>query len=918
MATKTQITALGVAAASGGVVPLNAEPLPSKVTYGKQFGGIVCTLPNVTLPAGDWSVGMWFSLASWATNRRGMIFTIGSKLKLHFDNDPGTLRLSGTDDAAVTLGSHAEAGYYGSTAVGVLSTWPITTAQDVFIVCQKRGNYAEIWLAFNGCAPVLVSSEYTTFGACAASTLTIGGGGTPQAYIRDFFKLQYSLTLDQITQVANGVDPTTLGTYGATDFLFKMNGASNSTFSSTINSLTTTWGGGSTSDVGATGLGWATQSEAVFVTPPCSDGGVIQHVNGSATINLTGTYVGTDGGAIQVQFLDQNNTCFKGWTTVATNITGKTWSGTVTVPKGKRWIKMQCRKAGSTQVMTTQLRWGVGENVILSGQSLMDYLRNTGYPYSSSGTYTANGFVSFHSSMQVIQSGSGTEVLTITGAANAGGLIQITTTGKHGRMSGDKVTIGGIVGTTEANNRVWTIDVTGTNTFTLRGSVFVNAYTSGGSCYIGKHYQRIPESYDTQSDSMAIIGNAISNKANCVVCVANRAVGGTNIANHYSWTQNTAPYTLLTGHNMGRVSIFAWMQGHNDVGLSPISQYFSSGGTEGAWTGWGLLGTLYDFYKTNLPNNDFYMGVVPFTSVTAQVSNYNYHSFRWGMYDWCVRKIANNENVFVMSFIHECQPQLESNGIGAHLVPGFKGALSLAARIGHDVGTKLAKTGSNAMGPRIVSATRTGQYIDLTIAHNGGSTLKTKTVGARPSGFEVASDSNFTSPLSISNVAISDDTHIRITLSSDPGATCYIRYMYPRGINPNGFIDALVTGVASNGSGLIRVTCAAATTIPANFQRTGGGHGLSGGEWVRIVGVNGSTQANGEWQVQYVSSTQFDLVGSTDVGLGTYINGNNLGTGGSAVVETLLAIPVYDNVVVGGYDTLGAPLRPTYSTLVVL
>lgn len=69
----------------------------------------------------------------------------------------------------------------------------------------------------------------------------------------------------------------------------------------------------------------------------------------------------------------------------------------------------------------------------------------------------------------------------ITGAAGVGGvggLIQVTLVA-HGQVTGTTLWITGVGGTVEANG-AWVITVTGANTFTLDGSVFANAYTSGG------------------------------------------------------------------------------------------------------------------------------------------------------------------------------------------------------------------------------------------------------------------------------------------------------------------------------------------------------------------------------------------------------------------------------------------------------
>lgn len=70
--------------------------------------------------------------------------------------------------------------------------------------------------------------------------------------------------------------------------------------------------------------------------------------------------------------------------------------------------------------------------------------------------------------------------LTITGAANNGsGLVRITSAA-HGLANGSRVTITGVLGTTEANG-TWEISGVATNTFDLVASAYANAYVSGGT-----------------------------------------------------------------------------------------------------------------------------------------------------------------------------------------------------------------------------------------------------------------------------------------------------------------------------------------------------------------------------------------------------------------------------------------------------
>jgi hypothetical protein len=68
----------------------------------------------------------------------------------------------------------------------------------------------------------------------------------------------------------------------------------------------------------------------------------------------------------------------------------------------------------------------------------------------------------------------------ISGAVdNGAGLIRLTVDTTNGMITGQRVTVGGVDGTTEANNS-WTITVISVTEIDLQGSVFTNAYSSGG------------------------------------------------------------------------------------------------------------------------------------------------------------------------------------------------------------------------------------------------------------------------------------------------------------------------------------------------------------------------------------------------------------------------------------------------------
>jgi surface protein len=75
--------------------------------------------------------------------------------------------------------------------------------------------------------------------------------------------------------------------------------------------------------------------------------------------------------------------------------------------------------------------------------------------------------------------------LTVSGAVNNGsGLIRITTSTAHGRVTGNKVFISAVTGTTEANG-LWTVTLVNSTQVDLQGSTFSNAYISGGAFRTG-------------------------------------------------------------------------------------------------------------------------------------------------------------------------------------------------------------------------------------------------------------------------------------------------------------------------------------------------------------------------------------------------------------------------------------------------
>jgi len=91
-----------------------------------------------------------------------------------------------------------------------------------------------------------------------------------------------------------------------------------------------------------------------------------------------------------------------------------------------------------------------------------------------------------HRGVQELFTPKATLIAAITNVENSGGLVRITAA-SHGLSTGDEVIIAGVAGTTEANG-YWTVTVTSSSQFTLDGSTYANAWTSGGGVYNGISY----------------------------------------------------------------------------------------------------------------------------------------------------------------------------------------------------------------------------------------------------------------------------------------------------------------------------------------------------------------------------------------------------------------------------------------------
>ncbi len=898
-------------------INFNLEALPaSSIDNAVNFNDTYARyhVINQPLPAGDWSIGGWLRNDGAAVTVPFCIGGLGANgntsNNLYLEHNPidGRIGLYGKDAAGNVLGTKLS-DWYPYAGRGITSNYRVKQGEDVFVTVQKVGAVVQMWLKFKGHAPVLAAEEHTAFGAMTDTFISFGQiisfGRRLTGSMRNWFKVSYSLTKTQIDQIGNGANVETFGIPAATDWRFLMDNVG-ATWTNELNAITAARYLNNGYSL-VTGRGYAPMTDAVFFNPVGVGGYVVQQVDGVATVALSGTYYGADGSDIEIQFFDDQNNGIQEWRTIQSNSSGGVWSGNITLPKGKRWINAQIRKKGSADVMTSTLKWGIGENIILSGQSLMEAMSAT-----TNTSVALNGYVS---EFKTINSYTLTG-FDVTATANVGGEIELTITPAHGLKTGDKIMVSAIIGTVEANDTVWTVTATALNKVTLDGSVYTNAYISGGTVARAINYTKIAnQNLEVFPAPLAIFGNYVSNQSNSVVCVANKAYGGKAIEQFNQYiADNYASEIIVTGYAMGKTGAFLWLHGNSNIGQTG---YFSDAGSAGAWTGFGELGKLYDILNADMPNNDFKFGVANFTAIGGKslMSSSAVHEFRHGMDDWVTRKA--NVNIFSLGWYNDLQPTWQNNfPENAHLSPTLKGYLSQASRLGHSLSAKLGVIANDGVGGVLVSATKTTNIIDLTFDMNGGS-LKTLNDALDITGFEVSINPLFTSLDPIISAKVTGSNTVRLTLAAAPIGAAYIRYQYGYVGNytTNTYFTPRITGVTDNGAGLIRVTTADPVTpaIPSDSQKVGG-HGLLNGQTVGIEGVAGSIQANGVWEVIVIDAYNFDLVGSNSVGLGTFVPNENLWqTGATGVVTVELGNPLYDTRTIADFDTSGAPIAPTYT-----
>lgn len=174
-----------------------------------------------------------------------------------------------------------------------------------------------------------------------------------------------------------------------------------------------------------------------------------------------------------------------------------------------------------------------------------------------------------------LEFGDQTVTRTVTDTADNGGEVQLELDSTRGLMTGNSMVVSGVTGTTEANG-TWSIVVDDATHVTLTGSVYANAYVSGGTTVTQSGYMRIKSagayvvedptniSAITTANPLVITSNAHGYQNGDWVYIS--GVGGMTELNGLTWvveevTANTYQLVDLFGNSVSSLGFGAYTSG---------------------------------------------------------------------------------------------------------------------------------------------------------------------------------------------------------------------------------------------------------------------------------------------------------------------------------------------------------------------
>ena len=524
--------------------------------------------------------------------------------------------------------------------------------------------------------------------------------------------------------------------------------------------------------------------------------------------------------------------------------------------------------------------------------------------------YTSGGLID----LRINNLGNG-----VSGAAdNGSGLVRITTSNNHGLTTGDYVRIYDVVGTTEANG-TWEVTSISATTFDLVGSTFANAYTSGGAVDLYEDYGTTPRFILYKSANQGTDAQNIAKTAQSIVRTINLIATNTYWNAYYNSTASDPVGKMeFTAQSLG-ADAFYLTANSTDTG-SNFSPTMPTSGTD-------YVSLNDDFQHAVMWSKEEQTEAVPLVNIKKlasaddpvlavvglrdslfaikkkdgvyRLTGESPSSWNWDEFDGTVECIQQNsivkgENaIYMMSnsgYVKisdvgvevigrdtekdDLKPinntDFDINGYGWYYES--EKAYKISTYLNQDsTSNDILKeynvfTGSWSQRKYGVYTNDTNVSAGLVVLDNeytapltGNGLLKERKAVAT-TDYSLPDISNTITAIDTTdktitlgtNIVIHNDALIkqgalfRVVTSYDTSSQLTLSSV--TGLSSN--VNLNVSTCADNGSGLIRVT----TTT---------GHSLSSNNGVTIAGVLGTTEANGDWVITVIDSTNFDLLNST-------------------------------------------------------
>lgn len=452
---------------------------------------------------------------------------------------------------------------------------------------------------------------------------------------------------------------------------------------------------------------------------------IYQRVGVSKAVAVSGTCTAPAGTTIEARAVDETTGIAIGnWAVVGTVAADGTYAGTFVAPQGK-WYRRQVRIANSSTAIATETNsFGVGIGIAELGQSNMANFKTSGNFYPL-GDPNAYEY------------------------SAAGVLRRLGNISKKNASGADVYPPNTLIRNA---------------TFTPTGYTdYLNSTAGGG----------------TNSDGYVYVANLVAETTGLPVFVINLAVGGTSIETYWKtgqkgWTDFSAALNSIGGD----CEIAIWLQGENNAIAMSGATYQ------------GHLADIQAQFHTLTGRNatNFKFGVISLgptsTGVTgnlgyAGTDPQSFGKMRIAQRDWAY----STPGAFYVGGVHDMD--LTSAADNIHITgEGFN---TLGRRYAKSINAALG-FGTTSAGPKMVSASRSGNIVTVNVQHTGGTALQDGAggTGTALGGFIFKDGAG--GEVAITATQITSPTTVQLTLASAPTGACTLSYAMqnsPYTVDPN-------------------------------------------------------------------------------------------------------------------------------------